>query len=672
MMSGLPQYSRHALAAASVAALGLLLTGITSMLAHEEYQRELDILSAPLMQRAELCVARELAEHYERLESWRDAIELVPHQQKGSLDPLFRSYLRSSNMPGIREVAVVRRAADAGGAQAGLVREAHFVRGQEGNAGAWAPDQPGLFERAVAHLTSESSLALMTPAQAGLGIGKGWLMVLPILDRPISASRPRPVSRWLVGVVDFHDLMIEAMGPMSPMLALVLRQPSSGATIGSLQPEPSSHRPMTAIRQASHNLALGPVPLELVISVPGGMSLGDEVDWTWIIAVAGTVLSMLLAYVVHAVLIRRHALSEQARQLQISVRDSEQRFRDIVESSRDWVWETDRQGVYLYSSPSSERLFGYAPGRIVGTRGEFLWSKSEPVPATGEQSRIRVARHSSGASVTLESRSFPMYTAEGEAAGFRGFDRDISQRMELESELHTLQGRLLKVIQAEGAGTTLMGLAHEINQPLAAIAAYNQACLRMAESERGMKSEIVAAIRATADNAMLAGDIIRKFRGVVAAAQVSRTALPLHKVVQDTVEIARSRIRSEQIRMVISVGTELPEVLGDATLIKQVILNLVGNAVDAMTEGSERVLRVLAHRVGPDKIRVEIADSGPGVREELRERIFEPYFTTKAGGLGMGLAISKAIIEAHGESIGYEARPEGGTTFWFTLSIWGG
>jgi C4-dicarboxylate-specific signal transduction histidine kinase len=235
--------------------------------------------------------------------------------------------------------------------------------------------------------------------------------------------------------------------------------------------------------------------------------------------------------------------------------------------------------------------------------------------------------------------------------------------------LHTLQGRLLKVIQAEGAGQTLMGLAHEINQPLAAIAAYNQACLRMAETETGMRAEIVAAIKATADNAVLAGDIIRKFRSVVAATQVTRTPLSLQKVIQDSVEIARSRIRSEEIRMVISVGTELPEILGDATLIKQVILNLIGNAADAMTSVQERTLIIVARKAGSDKIRVEISDSGPGVREELRDRIFDPYFTTKAGGLGMGLAISKAIMEAHGESIGCEARLEGGTTFWFTLGV---
>jgi C4-dicarboxylate-specific signal transduction histidine kinase len=191
----------------------------------------------------------------------------------------------------------------------------------------------------------------------------------------------------------------------------------------------------------------------------------------------------------------------------------------------------------------------------------------------------------------------------------------------------------------------------------------------MAQSETGIKAEIVAAIRATADNAVLAGDIIRKFRSVVAATQVSRTPLPLHKVVQESVEIARSRIRSEDVRMTISVSTELPEILGDATLIKQVILNLIGNAVDAMTGVQERTLRILARRSGPDKIRVEVTDSGPGVREELRERIFDPYFTTKAGGLGMGLAISKAIMEAHGESIGSDARPEGGATFWFTLGV---
>ena len=267
--------------------------------------------------------------------------------------------------------------------------------------------------------------------------------------------------------------------------------------------------------------------------------------------------------------------------------------------------------------------------------------------------------------MTLESHSVEVLSPGGGLLGYRGFDRDISQRLQMESELHALQGRLLKVIQADGAGQTLMGLAHEINQPLAAIAAYNQACLRMADA--AVPREMMEAIRATAENAMLAGDILRKFRGIVAAARVDREAMGVGKVIQDSVEITRGRIRQEGIHIAIGVDPGLPEVYGDPTLIKQVILNLVANAVDAMVGEPVRELAILARLSSPDKVLIEVMDSGSGVRERLRDRIFEPYFTTKAGGLGMGLAICRSILEAHGESLDFNSRPEGGTVFSFTL-----
>ena len=132
-----------------------------------------------------------------------------------------------------------------------------------------------------------------------------------------------------------------------------------------------------------------------------------------------------------------------------------------------------------------------------------------------------------------------------------------------------------------------------------------------------------------------------------------------------------NRIRIEDIRITVSIAPELPDALGNATLVKQAVINLIGNAIDAMAGQPVRNLGIVADLSvdGPHagKIRIEVQDSDPGVREERRERIFEPYFTTRAGGLGMGLSISISIVEAHGESIGFSPRPEGGAAFWFTL-----
>lgn len=659
----------------AVALLCLVLTGLATWIAQAEAEREANLAFNAFVQRLEASARLELTEHYERIAGWRDALELIPASQHGRLGLLFRNQSEGMSLAGIRDVGIIVR--PGGSSSSPAVQAFHFGQDRDSVGGSKLDLRDAArFIQLAGNLVHDNDMVLLNAGDAGLEPGGIPVLILPVEDagRPL-ANRDAPVAKWLVTTLDFNFML--AHGPAAPIpqgIAVSLLHREAGIELGCYPPaaDHSDPPPGSSLRRATRRVNFGGIPLDLRVTASPGIALSDEEDWTWSVALGGVLATLAVAYLTHQLLLRREQMADRARQLQRDVHESEQRFRDIVESSRDWVWETDADGVYTYSSPSSDLLFGYPPEEIVGTRGEFLWQERvEQIPAPFHASQVRMLRHRAGNAITMESRAIRVLGADGSLKGYRGFDRDISARLQLEGELHSLQGRLLKLIQAEAAGQTLMGLAHEINQPLAAIAAYNQACLRMAESESGLRPDMLAAIRATADNAVLAGDIIRKFRDVLAATRVQQNSLDIPRIIQEVVDTLVNRIRIEEIRLLVSISTELPDALGDATLIKQAVINLIGNAIDAMAGQPVRELRIVVDVPvdGPQagKVRITVQDSGPGVRQELRERIFAPYFTTRAGGLGMGLAISKSIVEAHGESIGFSPRPEGGASFWFTL-----
>jgi len=390
-----------------------------------------------------------------------------------------------------------------------------------------------------------------------------------------------------------------------------------------------------------------------------------------VLGVVGSALVLIGTLGTHLLLKRRREAGELQLRLAGALQAGEQRFRDLVETTPDWVWETDRDGVYTYSSPSSAALFGYAPEDIVGTRGELIWGAGTLArPVAGI--RLRVARHRSGKRITLESSAVPIRAPHADHAGLRGFDRDVSRRVALEEELRLLQSRLIGATQAESVGQAMVGLAHELNQPLAAVVTYNQACLRMVEADERIDPEVRDAMRATAAHALLAADIVRKFRDLVGGRRISRAWIRIEDVVKHAIDIASTRKSREKVRINVDLDQDLPEVSGDATLLVQVVLNLLNNAMDAVARSRIREITVRAYRddthASAGKVRLEVVDTGSGINEVARTQMFEPYFTTKLDGVGMGLAVCRSIIEAHGEEIDAGTASDGRTVFWFTLA----
>lgn len=521
---------------------------------------------------------------------------------------------------------------------------------------------------------------------------------LPALVVPIStAARQGPApadaaasgQKWMLVWLDFNALTSAVAAAAPPGFAISLRDISQvGQAAQAAQPGKAGKSGRagavagTALRTGSSGAAnlwyalstvhLGDTRLELSVSVPFDSIKVEEDEWPLSIILAGFILTVLLSASMFSLQRSRRLAVSQVQRLAGDVREREQRFRDLVETTTDWVWETDSNGVYTYSSPSSTTLFGYSPRDLVGTRGERLWGATQVTELRRDRMtsgvRRRMAHHRSGSSVSLDSSAVPILGPDGQFLGWRGFDRDVSRRVKLEEELEAMQGRLRGAIQSESVGHAMVGLAHEINQPLAAIAAYNQACLRLAASDPSTKPEILEALRATTSHAMIAADIVRKFRDMSASHPITREPVRIADIIESAVGIVSARIDKERINMQVTVGPKVPAVLGDATLLVQVLMNLIQNAVDAVTGAAVREIRIGARVEGDERVRVEVSDTGSGVAEGDSSQIFNPYYTTKADGVGMGLAICRAIIEAHGETIDMRSTREGRTVFWFTLA----
>jgi two-component system sensor kinase FixL len=219
-------------------------------------------------------------------------------------------------------------------------------------------------------------------------------------------------------------------------------------------------------------------------------------------------------------------------------------------------------------------------------------------------------------------------------------------------------------------GELTASLAHELNQPLAAILSNAQAGLRYLKSGKIDLEEIREILHDIVKDDQRAGNVIRSLRAMVKREEVDRSPILLNHVLNDVIEIFHTESVFRNVRVETEFDGSLPPVLGDKVQLQQVVLNLILNAADATSDNPpEHRQIILRTGVKDDRIKVTVRDFGPGIHQENLERIFEPFFTTKGAGLGMGLNISRAIVEAHGGRIWAENNPDRGATFAFELPI---
>lgn len=388
-----------------------------------------------------------------------------------------------------------------------------------------------------------------------------------------------------------------------------------------------------------------------------------EGTWGWIALAPGLVAGALLA------LSLRDAVNA-VRALAAALRASEDRLASITQASGGWACETDDAGRITYCGEGTQSILGVAPEGILGkTLAEVGFS---PLPAASPgDSPARGSEYALQRAGEPPRRFACSFVEAPDTGGrgrrLRGICRDIT---DTEREAGKLRALEENVSQADKAGMldyVVSGIAHELNQPLAAVSAYCNASLRLLRQNPESIDEVLTALAAASNQAKSAAQVVKRMRGFMMRREPRASVSSLDALVGDALSLAAIRLQQDGARVECSLPPGLPQVRVDTILMVQVILNLVYNALDAMSERSDKLVRITAADEGNGWVSVSISDNGTGIPEETLSQVFNPYFTTKPDGLGLGLPICVSILEAHGSTLALERNDAGGCTARFRL-----
>jgi two-component system sensor kinase FixL len=249
---------------------------------------------------------------------------------------------------------------------------------------------------------------------------------------------------------------------------------------------------------------------------------------------------------------------------------------------------------------------------------------------------------------------------------FTGFIRDLTERRSQERRMHELQAELVHVSRLTAMGEMASSLAHELNQPLSAITSYLRGAATLLKADQVDKERIREVLHRSADQALRAGDIIKRLREFVAKGDIQPTLENPAILLEEAAALALVGSRELDVRVSLRCDRDLPDIAVDKVQIQQVALNLIRNAVEAMETTSRRDLTIAVTRQKSIAL-FSVADSGTGINPEIAQHLFQPFVTSKANGMGVGLSICRTIIEAHGGRISAIPNDGGGTIFEFTV-----
>lgn len=355
----------------------------------------------------------------------------------------------------------------------------------------------------------------------------------------------------------------------------------------------------------------------------------------------------------------------------------------ILSAAVDAVIVIDQSGRIEIANSSAEKIFGRSAAEMIGQNVRILMpepyhsdhdSYLDNYLRTGHAKIIGIGREATG--LRKDGSEFPIDLAIGEVAAFDGrrrflgIVRDISARKKTEHQLEEARERLAHVARLSTMGEMASGIAHEVNQPLTAIATYANACRRILQNGRADDPDLVEGLTQISGEARRAGEIIHRLRDMVLRRPSERRSCAINAVVLDVIRLAEVDTRQHDTRLEVQLHQVLPAVQIDPVQIQQVVLNLIRNATDAMetTESTRRLVRVRTSPARDREIQIDVSDNGIGVPSDTSE-LYNPFFTTKAAGIGLGLSISRSIVESHGGRLWHSDNPGGGTTFHFTLPV---
>jgi len=367
---------------------------------------------------------------------------------------------------------------------------------------------------------------------------------------------------------------------------------------------------------------------------------------------------------------------------ELAQRESELRLRSILDTVPDAIVVIDDQGAIQSFSPAAERLFGYDSAEVIGRNVNILMPTPyreahdgyiERYLRTGERRIIGIGRVVTGR--RKDGETFPMELQVGEFTSpggryFTGFVRDLTERQEAERRIQDLQAELLHASRLSVMGQMASTMAHELNQPLTAVTNYLEAGRQLLATGMGRPERISEMMEKAIAQAQRAGDVIRRLRGFVGKGETERRIHSLNQLVEEALALALVGARQRGVRVLLELDHTLLRVFVDHVQIQQVVVNLVRNAIEAMEQVERRELTIGTRRVREQGLaEIIVADTGPGIDPELADRLFQPFVTTKATGMGLGLSICREIVEAHQGRLTTAPVPSGGTVFRVTLPI---
>jgi two-component system sensor kinase FixL len=352
-------------------------------------------------------------------------------------------------------------------------------------------------------------------------------------------------------------------------------------------------------------------------------------------------------------------------------------FQALLDATVDAIIVIDERGQIVTFNRAAELMFGHAAADVVGKNVDMLMDephRSQHREYMGRYLATGVP-HVIGTGREVEARRangevFPVSLAIGEATRdgqrrFVGILRDLSVQRAAEQEARALELRLAHMARFNLMGEMAAGIAHEINQPLSAIATYAQAARRLVQG-KDIDADTLAEMCGKIDEqARRAGQVIDNLRKFIRKQDMETRSLDVNRIIDDVVRLIEADAHSEGIPLHVKPGTALPNVRADAVQLQQVLLNLTRNSVDAMRGGlgKDRGIIIATERGERGGVRITVTDHGHGVPRQIGENIFHPFVTTKREGLGVGLAISKTIVESCGGSLSYSDNPRGGAVF---------
>ncbi len=353
----------------------------------------------------------------------------------------------------------------------------------------------------------------------------------------------------------------------------------------------------------------------------------------------------------------------------------------LLDLTHDAIFVRDPANVIIYWNRGAERLYGWTADEAIGRNADDLLQTRFPADLARINTDLLASGHwegevtqakRDGSEITIHSRWSLQRDKNGKARATMETNSDVTQRRAAEQGMRKAQADLAHVTRVTTLGELAASIAHETSQPLAAIVSNGEAGLRWLNRESPNVDAAKVSLEKMVGSARRAHEVIARLRALARRSDTELATIDLNEVVEECLALIHREMEDRHVHLELSIDRSLPPILGDRVQLQQVIINLVMNALQAMTNpDSPRVLRITASADGPDRdlAVLEVIDTGTGLAPEIAGKLFTAFHTTKTDGMGMGLSISRSIVEAHGGQIGASPNPLGGAIFTVRLPV---